>query len=402
MKAEKEIQNFAVKPCDETLRQFEECYSQDFVVKAALMPDAHKGYAAPIGAVLVTKDAVVPAWVGFDIGCGMTSAHIKGIDLVKKVKENLDLIFDKVKEQIPMGMGEIQKHKDNLTEETYKEFKDLVRKFAKGAHHKQILDFIMNAAARHIGSLGDGNHFVEMGVDEENELWVTVHSGSRGIGYKVAEKYMKKSAGKDANYESTHPLDVNSELGQEYLNVLDFGLDFALLNRKELIKKTVIGLSKALGEELEFEIWVNKNHNHAIKNSEGLYVHRKGATPAEKDERGVIPANMKDGCFLVEGLGNADFMHSSSHGAGRVLGRRDATKKLSMEEFKKSMEGIKGTVSEGTLDEAPMAYKNIYEVMEAQKESVKVIKHLKPLINWKGERGMWKKNKEAKKNQNKK
>ena len=151
----------------------------------------------------------------------------------------------------------------------------------------------------------------------------------------------------------------------------------------EMIRKVVSCVEEVLGEKIKSELWVNKNHNHAIL-EDGLFIHRKGATPAKKGERGVIPANMRDGCFLVEGKGNKKFLESSSHGAGRIMSRTKAKEKISMEQFEESMKGIKGTVLEGTLDEAPMAYKNIYEVMAAQEESVKVVKQLKPIINWKG------------------
>lgn len=376
------INNFALNPDESTLEQFRHCYEQEYVVKAALMPDAHKGYVAPIGSVLVTKEYVVPSWVGFDIGCGVIAAKLKGKGILEKIKEHGNEIYEKVKEKIPMGKGKINEKKD-ITEQTKKEFEKLIEKFRKGSYDKNVLQFLESAAMKHLGSLGHGNHFIEIGSFEE-EAWVIVHSGSRGVGFKTATRYMKESAGKEKEFEQTFPIYEESETGKEYLNILDFGLGFALLNRMEMIRKTIMALEEVLGEKVEWELWVNKNHNHAIKEN-GLFIHRKGATPAKKGERGVIPANMRDGSFLVEGKGNQEFLDSSSHGAGRTMSRTQAKEKISMEEFQKSMKGIKGTVSEGTLDEAPMAYKNIYEVMEAQKESVKTIKHIKPLINWKGD-----------------
>lgn len=197
---------------------------------------------------------------------------------------------------------------------------------------------------------------------------------------------MKKASKGEKNFEATFALDINSVEGQEYLNVLDFALDFALLNRMEMAKKVTQVLSDLLGEELSFDLWVNKNHNHAVREKEGedIFLHRKGATPADKGERGVIPASMKDGCFLVEGLGNADFLHSSSHGAGRKLSRGKARQQISLKQFQESMKNVCGSVLEATLDEAPQAYKNIGDVMKAQEKSVKVLKHIKPIINWKG------------------
>lgn len=377
---EKKIANFGIDVDSEALRQFESCYKQPFVVAAALMPDAHSGYAAPIGSVLVSKGFIVPAWVGFDIGCGMIALRIKGITL-KQLKEKADEIYDSVRTRIPMGVGEWNKP-SNITEKTRNEFQNLIKEFESKPHDKKILDFLKNTSLKHLGTLGGGNHFIELGFYKK-ELWLIIHSGSRGIGYKVAEKYMKKAADSEKDYEKTFPLDVNSQLGKEYLNILDFGLAYALLNRLEMSYKVVDSLNHIFNNKLKAELWANKNHNHAIFEN-GLYIHRKGATPAKKGELGVIPGNMRDGCFLVKGLGNKDFLESSSHGAGRILSRQKARSLFTMAQFQESMKGIKGTITRDVLDEAPMAYKDINKVMDAQKQSVKVLKHVLPIINWKG------------------
>jgi len=376
----KQIYNHSIDVDKEALQQFKECSSQDFVTAAALMPDAHKGYAAPIGAVLITKDYVVPAWVGFDIGCGLIAVRIKGKDVLEKAKQNIEKIYNKVMREIPMGVGNT--NKGNLTEKTKKELKKLIDKFEKAEHDKGILMYLKDVAPRHLGTLGGGNHFIELS-SYKKELWLIIHSGSRGIGYRVAKKYMIKAANDKTDYEKTFPLDVKSKLGKEYLNILDFGLEFALLNRLEMSYKVVEAIEEVIGGKLKSELWVNKNHNHAIL-EKGKYIHRKGATPAKKAERGIIPGNMRDGCFLVEGLGNSKFLNSSSHGAGRILSRRKAREKITIEEFKESMKGIRGTVSMKTLDEAPMAYKDINKVMKAQEKSIKIKKYLQPFINWKG------------------
>lgn len=379
--ANKKIFDYSIGSDSETLNQFKECYSKEFVTAAALMPDAHKGYSAPIGAVLVTKGKIVPAWVGYDIGCGLIAVKIKGRDILKKIQENKQKIYSEVLKTIPMGVGEYQKEK-KLSEKTQQEFRKLLEKFQKGPYDKNIFNFLRDTSLKHLGTLGGGNHFIEIGYHKK-EIWLIIHSGSRGIGHKVAKKYMIKASNSEDNFEKTFPLDVDSQLGKEYLNILDFGLEYALLNRLELSYKVKEVLEKVLNEKLETELWVNKNHNHAIY-EKGYYIHRKGATPAKKGERGIIPGNMRDGSFLVQGLGNYKFLNSSSHGAGRTLSRKQAKEKISLEDFKKSMQGIQGTVSEKTLDESPMAYKDINKVMEAQKKSIKIIKDIKPLINWKG------------------
>ena len=383
---EKKIYNYGIDVDKKTLEQFENCYSENFVVAAALMPDAHVGYAAPIGAVLKTKDFVVPAWVGFDIGCGLIALRIKGKNLVEKIKNNKEEIYKKVMKKIPMGVGKYNKE-NNITEKTKKEFKKLLEKFQKKPYNKEILNYLKATAIKHLGTLGAGNHFIEIGNDSktEKELWLIIHSGSRGVGYSVAKKYMiKASKSKEkSEYEKTFPLEANSEIGKEYLNVLEFGLDYALLNRLEMAYKTVEALNEVLSKNLKYELWVNKNHNHAIY-EKGYFIHRKGATPAKKGEKGIVPGNMRDGSFLVEGKGNSKFLNSSSHGAGRSMSRNQAKKKYTMHEFAESMKGIKGNISEKTLDELPMAYKDIFKVMDSQKDSVKVVKHIKPIINWKG------------------
>lgn len=377
----KKIYDYSIDVDKEALQQFRDCYSEKFVTAAALLPDAHKGYAAPIGSVLITKNYVVPAWVGFDIGCGLIAVRIKGKNILEKAKANTEKIYSKVMRAVPMGVGEINKEK-NITTKTKKEFQKLIEKFEKKEHDKGILQYLKSVALRHLGTLGGGNHFIELG-EYKKELWLIIHSGSRGIGHRVAKKYMIKASSDEKNYERTFPLDVNSKIGKEYLNILDFGLEFALLNRLEMSYKVIEVLEEILGEKLKTELWVNKNHNHAVF-EQGKYIHRKGATPAKKGERGIIPGNMRDGCFLVEGLGNPKFLNSSSHGAGRILSRKQAKEKITMQEFRESMKGIRGTISKKTIDEAPMAYKNINKIMKAQEKAVKIVKYLKPFINWKG------------------
>ncbi len=377
----KKIFNYSIDLDKETLKQFEDCYSEDFVISAALMPDAHKGYSAPIGSVIITNKKIVPAWVGYDIGCGMIAIRIKGKDILNKIIKNKDEIYKKVLNKIPMGVGEYQKEKD-ISNKTKKEIKVLLDKFEKREHDKTILNMIKGICLKNIGTLGGGNHFIEIGFYKK-EVWLVIHSGSRGLGHKVAKKYMISASNSKDNFEKTFPLDVNSQLGKEYLNILNFGLEYALLNRLEISYKVIEILEQIIGEKLKTELWVNKNHNHAVY-EKGFYIHRKGATPAKKGERGIIPGNMKDGSFLVQGLGNSKFLNSSSHGAGRALSRKDAKQKISMQDFEKAMEGIQGTVSLKTLDEAPMVYKDINKVMRAQEKSVQIIKHIKPVINWKG------------------
>ncbi len=382
MASKKQITNFALDPDEKTLEQFRNCYSEPYVLKAALMPDAHVGYVAPIGAVLATRGFLVPAWVGYDIGCGMTAAKLPKT-ILKDLQKNVAEIYHQVKRNVPMGLGRIHGSEKELTDKTRKEFQKILAKFRKGAHDKKVLQFLESEKTiKTLGSLGHGNHFIELDSDEKGMPWIVVHSGSRGIGHWIATLYMKKSSGRTSGFEATHPLAVNSQEGKEYQNLLDFCLEFAKLNRLEIVRQTIIAIEHVIGKKIRFSIWTNKNHNHALKEA-GLFVHRKGATPAKKGERGIIPANMRDGSFLVIGKGNKEFISSSSHGAGRAMSRTQAKEKISLNHFKEEMSGITGDFSGKYLDEAPEAYKNIYKVLEMQKDSIRVLQHLKPFINWK-------------------
>ena len=365
-----------------TLDQFESCTKQKYVVQSALMPDAHFGYAAPIGAVLVTKDYVVPAWVGFDIGCGMCALKLNGIS-ADEIRKHAKEVHAAVCRAVPLGVGQ-KNDKNKLTPETVSSLNDLISKYKSEPHNRQMFDFFKSASFYSVGTLGGGNHFVELGTSGK-DAWLIIHTGSRGIGHRIATYYMTKAAelAKKENIETTNALAADSEIGKEYLSVLDILLDYALLNRLEIGRKTVSVIERVLGKKIKSVLWTNKNHNHVVC-ERGLYVHRKGATPAKRGERGVIPGNMRDGSVLVEGKGNAKFLNSSSHGAGRIMSRRDARERLFLDDFKKQMKGIVATVSEYTLNESPGVYKNLDDVMSAQKASVKVIKKIKPLINWKG------------------
>ncbi|MDP2628413.1 MAG: RtcB family protein, partial [Nanoarchaeota archaeon] len=245
---EKKIYNYALDADKETLGQFKECYSHDFVTAAALMPDAHKGYTAPIGSVLITKNFVVPAWVGFDIGCGLIAVKIKGKNILEKIKKNIDKIYNEVNKKIPMGLGRYNSEK-NISEKTKKEFKKILARFESKPYDKNILQYLKSSALKNLGTLGSGNHFIELcSIYKEKEVWIVIHSGSRGIGHEVAKKYMIKASQSKKDFEKTFPLDVKSEIGKQYLNILDFGLDYALLNRLEMSYKVVEVIENVLDD----------------------------------------------------------------------------------------------------------------------------------------------------------
>jgi len=350
---------------DSAMEQFDNCMDSPFVEQGAMMPDAHTGYDAPIGSVFATREVIYPAWVGFDIGCGMSSICTDADRT--DVEARADYLFQNIYRDIPVGFN------------THKEDKVWVD---EKLPHTAIAEEMYGRrnARRQLGTLGGGNHFIEIGYDEHDKIWIVIHSGSRGLGHGIAGEYMKIAKGEGLD----GALDVDSQLGQDYIVDLNYALTYALANRAAMIEAVVAVLDRRLGGvSSDSNSFINRNHNHA-ELKDGRWIHRKGATHAEKGMKGVIPGNMRDGSFIVVGKGNEESMHSSSHGAGRVLGRKAAKRELDVQDFKKTMEGVRAKVDKDTLDESPFAYKDIFAVMEQQKELVDVTHHVKPIINIKG------------------
>lgn len=351
----------------EALNQFESAMQQEFVVKGALMPDAHAGYSLPIGAVVATNGVIVPSWVGYDIGCGMCA--LPTTFNADEVKENSSTIFDDIYKVVPVGFS----HNKVNTQWDHSELPRTTRM-------QEIFD---KNGLRQIGTLGGGNHFAEVGADETGKVWVVIHSGSRGIGHAAASHYMRLASGDGKAREGHFGFDVNTSEGESYIADLGFCLEFALENRREIMRRIESVLSSTCHGYGEWDLLINRNHNHA-ELKDGLWIHRKGATHAELGMMGVIPGNMRDGSFIVRGKGNSEALWSSSHGAGRVLGRKEAQRTLDMEQFTNTMKGVTALVTTETLDESPFAYKNIFDVMQQQTDLVDVMAHIKPIINIKG------------------
>jgi tRNA-splicing ligase RtcB len=229
-----------------------------------------------------------------------------------------------------------------------------------------------------LGSLGSGNHFLELGENSQGQLGITIHSGSRRAGYTIADWYIRKAQGSI--------IELSSELGQAYLQDMAWATEFALQNRRAMLQAVLI-LLKFSQEEIEARLsaMINENHNHAVLMDNDFVLHRKGATPAEKDQLGVIPANQRDGVWITRGLGNEEFLCSASHGAGRVTTRGAAAAKGSVELLGKMMKGIVCQIDKSILDEAPWAYKKIAAVLAAQQGILlEVVDHFKPIMVLKG------------------
>jgi tRNA-splicing ligase RtcB len=220
-------------------------------------------------------------------------------------------------------------------------------------------------------------------VFSSDGVWIIIHSGSRGVGHGCAEHYMKLASPNGKASEGFFGFDVNSKNGQDYIKDMNWCLEFALQNRNLMIYDALAVIEGICTGGIG-GVFINRNHNHAETKDGKNWVHRKGATHAEYGMMGVVPGNMRDGSFIVRGLGNTESLCSSSHGAGRVMGRGKAKKILDEEVFKTTMKGIIANVGQSTLDESPMAYKDIFDVMDAQSDLVEIVAHVKPILNVKG------------------
>lgn len=336
----------------------------DCLKSLAIMPDVHCGYDLCIGGVALLDNHISPAFVGYDIGCGMTYVNTgQNVNDLNSTRDevNRKVLFDRVYENIPVGF--------NLRETglDYEEFQS-----ASG--DKQLTDKVNAKLHKSLGTLGGGNHFIEIGTNRADEVCVTIHSGSRNIGHSVASYYMKKG----------RILSLDSELGQAYLKDMNFALAYALENRLTMIKKVICLLG--VNQSVIMRTFINENHNHAIVTEDGV-LHRKGATPADKGQLGVIPANMRDGVYITRGLGNDKYLNSASHGAGRVYSRKKAKEEIPMDLFTETMaeNKIVAKVEQSTLDESPFAYKCIDTVIQYQEGiNIEVVDKITPIINIKG------------------
>lgn len=331
------------------------------------MPDAHLGYTLPIGAVVLTDNVVFPSYVGFDIGCGMCS--LKTSFDRREVEAHGHQIYDRILQHIPVGYNHRSQALSWRLPPVTKRGEEV---------------FYEKSGFKQLGTLGGGNHFIEIGYDEDDAVWITIHSGSRGVGHGIATYYMKLFSGSNKPKEGHYGMSLETQEAQDYLKDMQFSIEFALENRKRMMYLVVESIAYLLNHtvDLDMNTMINRTHNHAEVVKEGI-IHRKGATHAEKGMLGVIPGNMRDGSFIVKGLGNPDSLSSSSHGAGRVLGRNQAKKTLDPVIFEDDMEGIVCQTL-GRLDESPGAYKDIFEVMGDQRDLVEVLHYIKPIINVKG------------------
>ena len=344
----------------------------------AIMPDTHQGYGMPIGAILATTGAIIPNAVGVDIGCGMCSLRTNLTDIKKsELKEIMSII----RKTVPVGFNH---HKERQDESLMPE----------RSADLPIVEQEYQSALYQIGTLGGGNHFIEIQKGSDGYIWIMIHSGSRNIGFTVANHYNNIAKEKNRKLGEKVPKDLaylseDSEYYTLYWNEMNYCIDFALANRKLMMERVKLAFEEIqLG--VKFDDFINKPHNFATKEEhfgEQVIVHRKGATRARKGEWGMIPGSQGTRSYLVKGKGNPDAFESCSHGAGRLMSRAQARKTLDIKTETKMLteQGILHAIRHrNDLDEAPSSYKNIDDVMANQKSLVDVQITLQPLAVIKG------------------
>ena len=327
-----------------------------------VMPDVHPGKVGPIGLTMTVTDRILPSLVGVDIGCGMLAVKLS------KFRNDFQKLDAVIRDNIPVGLN-IRKKVHN----------GAVFHLERLRCYKHIRN---DKALLSIGTLGGGNHFIELDIDEKKEVYLIIHSGSRNLGREVAEYYMaagqkllKEHGKEDVPYEMTY---LSGNLMEDYLNDLAVVQEYAALNRRIIAMDIMKGMKWKGKEE------VSCIHNY-VDFAGDAPVLRKGAISAAENENVIIPINMKDGVILGKGKGNVMWNNSAPHGSGRILSRGEVTCSHTVSEFKASMKGIYSTcIGKDTLDEAPFAYRGVDYIKEAIEETVSIDKILKPIYNYKG------------------
>ncbi len=347
----------------------------------AIMPDSHVGYGMPIGAVLVTRDVIIPNAVGVDIGCGMCAVRTS---LNEISSDSLKQAMRQIRQIIPLGFNHHMSQQDGalMPKLDEKNMPMVTRQYEKARYQ--------------LGTLGGGNHFIEIQLGDDGYVWIMIHSGSRNLGHKVASHHNTIACKLNESWRVQIPkewqldfLPINTDEAKEYTAEMNYCVEFALANRKLMMRRVQEVLVNVAGPT-EFGELINKSHNFAAWERHGgrdVLVHRKGATRARKGELGLIPGSQGTASYIVSGLGSEDSFHSCSHGAGRRLSRKKAIRELDLHTEKRRLEKlgvIHAVRHKKDLDEAPGSYKDIEKVMERQKDLVKIEVKLRPLAVVKG------------------
>jgi len=361
------------------------------------MADVHWGMGATIGSVIATKGAIVPAAVGVDIGCGMMA--VKTSLTASDLPDDLHAIRCEIEAAVPHGRTDNGGPNDRGAWGTAPEPNAVMFKAELAGGYRKILEKHPKVAhysvERHMGSLGTGNHFIEICLDESDAVWAMLHSGSRGVGNKIGTYFIAAAQREMERWHITPHLPdkdlaylvEHTELFDDYVEAVGWAQSYAFANRQLMMKATLGALQKHVRPFRSDEVAVNCHHNYVDREHHfgaKVFVTRKGAVRARRGDLGIIPGSMGTGSFIVEGLGNAESFHSCSHGAGRRMSRGKAKKAISLEQHRTAMAGIEARLDADVIDESPAAYKDIGAVMAAQTDLVSIEYRLRQVVNVKG------------------
>ena len=373
--------------------------SMPFVFKhVAAMPDVHMGMGATIGSVIATRGAVIPAAVGVDIGCGMQAVET-GLT-AKDLPKNLGKLRWEIERVVPHGrtdnggkndVGAWSKIPNDVAEWWCKHESELLY---VATRHPKLLSGHVNTY-RHLGTLGTGNHFIEVCLDEQDRVWVVIHSGSRGIGNRIGSYFIKVAKERMKEWYISLPdkdlayLPVGTQDCKDYLAMVEWAQTYAHANRIFMMRRVLDVLGEATSKELSHtpENTIDCHHNYITMENHfksNVWVTRKGAIRARKGDKGIIPGSMGARSYIVEGLGNKDSFCSAALGAGRLMSRTRARAMFTEEDLIEQTKGVECKKDESVLDEIPSAYKDIDEVMDNQSDLVEIKHTLRQVINIKG------------------
>lgn len=370
----------------EAVAQIRQTSEMPFIHKyVAIMPDCHYGMGATVGSVIPTVGAIIPAAVGVDIGCGMTATktQFKKGDL----PEDLTELRESIESRIPRSAG---KYNSKVKWGAERRINDLDIHMNK--RQEKFIDKYVSHWRLEMGTLGSGNHFIEIVLDENDDVWAFLHSGSRGVGnklatyhIKVAKKYAEDKGVKLPNKDLAY-LEQGTDAFDEYMEDLIWAQKLAHHNRAEMMTRVLDAIAYHLGK-FESQMSVDCHHNYTnLEKHDGVdvFVSRKGAISAKQGELGLIPGSMGTRSYLVRGKGNPDSFYSAPHGAGRRMSRSKAKETFTMDDFDEQMAGISVQRNAAFIDELPGAYKNIDDVMEQAKDLVDIVHEFRQVMSVKG------------------
>lgn len=352
----------------------------------AAMPDVHLGKGATVGSVFATREAIIPAAVGVDIGCGMIA--VRTSLRAEQLPDSLRVLRGDIESRIPLGPGGAHNKSHIVRGDA------LAQKFRQiTAKHDVLAKWTRGKFEKQLGTLGSGNHFIEICLDESNDVWIMLHSGSRGVGNQIGSYFIEKAKVAMGEMLGSLPdtdlayLRAGTDLYDDYCFSVTTMQEYAARNRQVMLNKVIQSMKALLPEFSLTKEAVNCHHNYVSWEThfgEDVWVTRKGAIRAGVDELGIIPGSMGTRSYIVRGLGNQDSFCSCSHGAGRNFSRGEAKRLFTVEDLRAQTEGIECRKDKGVLDEIPSAYKDIDEVMDNQSDLVSVEHTLRQVLNVKG------------------